>query len=203
MLQRQQAQAVVAARTKIVEGAVGMVQMASIISTRTTSSSSMTSGGPPWSPTCWWSCAATATPSPWSTPAPSIHDRTRGVSAAHRPQGARRRPALGQGRSAQRQRPDRVSAAAGAQAGGETAEERHRHTVGVRRAGPCRGSFGIRSNLHPAGFGGHKRSFGGADRRVNPRFFGSIRRPSMGSPRRDDALNKETPRAGRGASLSI
>ena len=50
MLQRQQAGAIIAARTKIVEGAVGMVEMAS--STR--------SARLRWCPTSWWSCAASA-----------------------------------------------------------------------------------------------------------------------------------------------
>ena len=56
MLQRQQASAVIAAREKIVEGAVTMVQNA-LRPARgaTTSSPSTTSARRPWCRTCWWS----------------------------------------------------------------------------------------------------------------------------------------------------
>lgn len=59
MLQRQQASAVLSARSKIVEGAVGMVEQALAGSRRTTSSSSTTSARRPWCPTCSWCCVAT------------------------------------------------------------------------------------------------------------------------------------------------
>ena len=51
MLRRQQANAVVAARSRIVEGAVGMVEMALTGSASATSSTSTRSARPPWSAT--------------------------------------------------------------------------------------------------------------------------------------------------------
>ena len=66
MLARQQANAIVAARFKIVEGAVGMVQLRAGTAARSrTSSTSTRSARPRWSRTCWSSCAATGQPSPW------------------------------------------------------------------------------------------------------------------------------------------
>ena len=63
MLQRQQAGAIIAARQRIVEGAVGMVEMALEMLRRSRSSSSTRSARRRWSATCWWCCAASATPS--------------------------------------------------------------------------------------------------------------------------------------------
>ena len=48
MLQRQQASAIIAARQKIVEGAVGMVEMAITVSMRRTSYRSTKSAKPRW-----------------------------------------------------------------------------------------------------------------------------------------------------------
>ena len=66
MLQRQQAGAVVAARTKIVDGAVGMVDMALAHLKRDEIVELTSDQRPHWFPTCWWFCAAIATPSPLS-----------------------------------------------------------------------------------------------------------------------------------------
>ena len=66
MLQRQQASAVIAARTKIVEGAVGMVEMAlEMLSRKNGDRRSTTSARPRWSATCWSCCAASGTRSRW------------------------------------------------------------------------------------------------------------------------------------------
>ena len=64
MLRRQQAGAIIAARQQIVEGAVGMVEMALERLSRRTSSSSTRSARRPWSATCWSCCAATETTQP-------------------------------------------------------------------------------------------------------------------------------------------
>ena len=89
MLQRQQAGAIIAARQKIVEGAVGMVEMALDSSRAGTSSSSTTSARRPWSATCWSCSAASARRSRSSTPAPSTTSaavaRAQAVPAADRP----------------------------------------------------------------------------------------------------------------------
>ena len=53
MLQRQQAAAIIDARQKIVEGAVGMVEMALTKLNETRSLSLMRSVKQPWSATCW------------------------------------------------------------------------------------------------------------------------------------------------------
>jgi hypothetical protein len=58
MLRRQQASAVVGARQRIVEGAVGMVQMALNRLEEEGSSSWTRSARPRWCPTCWSSCVA-------------------------------------------------------------------------------------------------------------------------------------------------
>ena len=61
MLQRQQAGAIIAARQRIVEGAVGHgARWRSTCSRSAPSSSSTTSGRPRWSATSWSSCAANA-----------------------------------------------------------------------------------------------------------------------------------------------
>jgi hypothetical protein len=68
MLQRQQASAPSSTRSKlIVDGAVGMVEMAlqKAEPGRRRRGAGRASARPPWSPTCWWCCAATATPSRW------------------------------------------------------------------------------------------------------------------------------------------
>ena len=85
---------------------------------RGASSSWTRSARPRWSPTCWWSCAASRPPSRSSTPAPSTSDgrlRNRGDRAQERPAAAgprrpRRPGPMGQRRAAQHQRPDRVPA---------------------------------------------------------------------------------------------
>jgi hypothetical protein len=69
MLQRQQAGAIIAARQRIVEGAVGMVEMALPSSPSRGSSSSTRSARRRWCRTCWSCCAASARPSRSSTPA--------------------------------------------------------------------------------------------------------------------------------------
>ncbi len=75
MLRRQQAEAVVAARQRIVEGAVGMVDHAlEMLSEQGKSSNSTKSARPPWSPTCWWCSAASTRCSRCSTRAPSTSD---------------------------------------------------------------------------------------------------------------------------------
>ena len=88
MLQRQQASAIIAARQRIVEGAVGMVEMALDMLAKRASSSSTRSGRPRWSATCWSCSAASATPSPSSTPARSTMSRggrrTEALPAPHR-----------------------------------------------------------------------------------------------------------------------
>ncbi len=73
MLQRQQAGAIIAARQRIVEGAVGMVEMAlDMLSRARHRRRSTTSERPRWSATCWSCCAASAPRSRSSTPARSI-----------------------------------------------------------------------------------------------------------------------------------
>jgi regulator of protease activity HflC (stomatin/prohibitin superfamily) len=57
MLRRQQAEAMIAARQKIVHGAVSMVEMALHELSRNVSWRSTKSGKPPWSPICSWSSA--------------------------------------------------------------------------------------------------------------------------------------------------
>ena len=65
MLQRQQASAIIAARSKIVEGAVGMVEMAleqlsrkkSVVQLDEERKAAMVA-------TCWWCCAASGAPQP-------------------------------------------------------------------------------------------------------------------------------------------
>ena len=69
MLQRQQAGAIIAARTRIVEGAVSMVEMALDQLSQRGVVSSTRSARRRWSATCWWCCAASAARSRWSTPA--------------------------------------------------------------------------------------------------------------------------------------
>ncbi len=65
MLQRQQAGAIIAARQRIVEGAVGMVEMAlEHALPDATSSSSTTSARRRWSATCWSCSAASASTQP-------------------------------------------------------------------------------------------------------------------------------------------
>ena len=60
MLQRQQAGAIIAARSRIVEGAVGMVEHAlQMLAEKARQSSSMPRGARQWCATCSWSCAAT------------------------------------------------------------------------------------------------------------------------------------------------
>ena len=62
MLQRQQAGAIIAARQRIVEGAVGMVEMAlDMLSQEVDRRSSTKSARPRWSATCWSCSAAIAT----------------------------------------------------------------------------------------------------------------------------------------------
>ena len=72
MLRRQQAQAVVAARKTLVEGAVGMVEMALDMLSSKKSSSWTPNAGLHWSRTSWWCCAASAIRSRSSTPEHSI-----------------------------------------------------------------------------------------------------------------------------------
>src|ERR1700722_3932330 len=74
MLRRQQASAVVAARSRIVEGAVGMVRLASSSSPIRTSSISTKNVRQRWSATSWSCCAATSRRRQSSTPARSIRD---------------------------------------------------------------------------------------------------------------------------------
>ena len=64
MLQRQQASAIIDARKMIVDGAVGMVEMALDRLSENKWWSWMTNVKRPWSPTCWWCSAATGTHSP-------------------------------------------------------------------------------------------------------------------------------------------
>ena len=59
MLAGQQASAIIAARTRIVEGAVGMVEMALDRLSEKDIVSSTRSAKRRWSATCWWSCAVT------------------------------------------------------------------------------------------------------------------------------------------------
>ncbi len=69
MLQRQQAAAIIAARTRIVEGAVTMVHMALEQLAQKTWSTSTKSARRRWCRTCWWCCAVSAARSLSSTPA--------------------------------------------------------------------------------------------------------------------------------------
>ena len=62
MLQRQQAGAIIAARTRIVEGAVGMVEMAWKSCRASALSTLMRTARPAWSATYWLSCVATEPP---------------------------------------------------------------------------------------------------------------------------------------------
>ena len=74
MLRRQQAEAVIAARKKIVEGAVSMVDMAVKEEWRQEGPSSWTrSARPRWPATSWWSCAANPRRTPFSTRDRSIN----------------------------------------------------------------------------------------------------------------------------------
>jgi hypothetical protein len=68
MLQRQQAAAIIAARTRIVEGAVSMVHMALEQLAQKASYTSTKSAKRPWCRTCWWCCAESAAPNPSSIP---------------------------------------------------------------------------------------------------------------------------------------
>ena len=72
MLRRQQANAVVAARSRIVDGAVGMVELALDRLTSTASSSWTRSARRRWSATSWSCSAAISLPRRSSTPARSI-----------------------------------------------------------------------------------------------------------------------------------
>ena len=69
MLQRQQANAIIAARTRIVAGAVGMVEMALAELQKNGVVTSTRSARRRWSATCWSCCAASAARSRSSTPA--------------------------------------------------------------------------------------------------------------------------------------
>lgn len=69
MLRRQQAEAIIAARKKIVEGAVSMVETWRFPSSPTAVSLSLTrTVGRPWRPTSWWCSAASPRHSRCSTP---------------------------------------------------------------------------------------------------------------------------------------
>jgi hypothetical protein len=115
MLRRQQADAIVAARQRIVEGAVGMVDHALSSLNERDIVELTRSARRPWSPTSWSSWSATGGPNRWSTAAPStpepVHGGPQGLPPAHRPAPLRRPGALGGRRPAQRERPDRVPAA--------------------------------------------------------------------------------------------
>ena len=69
MLRRQQASAIIAARKQIVDGAVGMVQMAlERLAGKNVVQLDEERKAARWSATCWWCCAASARRSRWSTP---------------------------------------------------------------------------------------------------------------------------------------
>ena len=74
MLRQQAASAVVGARQRIVEGAVGMVKLALERLRKKASSNWTRNARPPWCPTCSWSCAASRQPSRSSTPGPCTSD---------------------------------------------------------------------------------------------------------------------------------
>ena len=83
MLQRQQAGAIIAARQRIVEGAVGMVEMAlDMLSQQGHRARSTRSARRRWSATCWSCCAASATRSRSSTPGRSTSKRRTGRGRA-------------------------------------------------------------------------------------------------------------------------
>jgi hypothetical protein len=90
MLKRQQAEAVLAARRTIVAGAVGMVENALQQLASGASSPWTTSARRRWCPTCWWCCAPTARPSPWSTPARCTADPWRRPNQTRRKAGVAR-----------------------------------------------------------------------------------------------------------------
>ena len=94
MLRRQQAEAVIAARRKIVTGAVSMVEMAlQRLQREARSSSSTTSARPPWSATSWWCSAARARSRRWSTRARCTRETgATAEPAAHRGEAAERWP---------------------------------------------------------------------------------------------------------------
>ena len=126
MLQRQQAGAIIAARQRIVEGAVGMVEMAlQMLSTQEHRDARRGAQGgdgqQPAGRALRRARRAADRQHRDDLPVGDGDGRAEGLPAAHRPGGARRGPALGQRRSALAERPDRVRAPQGAEAGGPAA----------------------------------------------------------------------------------